>query len=326
MQSNSSHPQDNRESGMTSNPDFLAAHDALPPGKFLIPGLAGRRTPALLRRAEKWTRRLARGHTENFLVASILLPRRLRQPFYNVYAFCRTADDIADHSPSPQVAIERLAELQNQLDQTYSGRPESDLFVALSDTIERFDLPQAPFNDLLDAFRQDQRKTRYADFDELLQYCGRSANPVGRIVLRLGECLDDESATLSDQICTGLQLANFWQDLGRDFAIGRVYLPQDQMKQFGVAESMLSGSGTPEPLRELLMFECNRAETFLQRGLPLVDRVPNWLASDVKLFAHGGFATLDAIRRIGFDVLRRRPQVSKLKQASLVVRAILGRL
>jgi phytoene/squalene synthetase len=160
----------------------------------------------------------------------------------------------------------------------------------------------------------------------LLDYCRRSANPVGRMVLCLGGCLNDENASLSDQICSGLQLANFWQDVARDFGIGRVYLPADEMSRWHVTEAMLEESSAPTALRQLLASECNRAEQFLRSGLRLASCVPRWLASDVKLFAHGGLATLEAIRRIDFDVLRVRPVVSKWRQLGLVMRAMAGQL
>ncbi len=163
---------------------------------------------------------------------------------------------------------------KGNLTQTYAGRPGESLFIALATTIDQFDLPQQPFDELLDAFRQDQHTTRYASSDELFDYCRRSANPVGRIVLRLGDCFDEENAALSDQICTGLQLANFWQDVARDYAIGRIYLPADAMTRFGVSESMLSQSSTPIELRQLLASECDRAESIFRCGLPLADRVP----------------------------------------------------
>ncbi len=183
-----------------------------------------------------------------------------------------------------------------------------------------------PFDDLLSAFRQDQSKTRYDSFEELLDYCCRSANPVGRIVLKLGESLDAENSLLSDQICTGLQLVNFWQDVARDRAKGRVYLPADEMRRSGVSDRMLDQPTTPGPLRKLLASECQRSEAFFRRGLPLADRVAPWLAKDIKLFAHGGLATLAAIRKIDFDVLRIRPTVGKPTQFGLVCRAMLGRL
>ena len=204
------------------------------------------------RSAERETRRLARSHYENFLVASVLLPRRLRQPFYNVYAFCRIADDLADESGSTTAALALLSEFQSHLDQTFQGEPPNPTFIALSGTIDEFDLPKQPFDDLLDAFRQDQHKFRYADFQEISEYCRRSANPVGRLVLQLADCCTPENANLSDEICTGLQLANFWQDIARDYGIGRIYLPAEEMDRFGVEESMLGRSYTPPELRRLL--------------------------------------------------------------------------
>lgn len=308
VQPDLSHLQDNREPCESSNGDS--------------PANARQR----LTLAEQETRRLAKSHYENFLVASVLLPRRLRQPFYNVYAFCRQADDLADESPTPEIALAGLDAFQRELDETFAGRPGSNLFLALADTIEAFGLSQQPFDDLLDAFRQDQRVTRYQSFDQLLDYCRRSANPVGRIVLSLGGACREETAALSDQICTGLQLANFWQDVARDYAMGRIYLPLDEMDRFGVSEAMLAGQSTPPELKRLLADQCRQAEEFFQRGLPLAEIVPRWLAHDVKLFAHGGLATLASIGRIDYDVLRQRPTVSRWRQATLVVRAMLGLL
>ena len=274
--------------------------------------------------AERQTRRLARSHYENFLVVSMLLPRRLHQPFYNVYAFCRTADDLADESESPEVALRHLDGFQAKLDAVFDGVPPDGLFLALANTIEQFQLTKQPFDDLLDAFRQDQRKTRYATFDEVLDYCRRSANPVGRIVLGLVGTSDDRAYELSDDICSGLQLANFWQDVSRDYRKGRIYLPADERERFGVDETMFELNETPQPLRQLLANECNRAEAFFERGLALAELVPRWFASDVRLFAHGGLATLQAIRRIEFDVLRIRPTVGRGTQLWMLGRAAVG--
>ena len=279
-----------------------------------------------LRQAEKETRALARSHYENFMVATLLLPRRLRQPFYNVYAFCRTADDLADESANPQEARLGLERFQQQLDQTFMGNPAEGLFLALANTIDQFGLPQQPFDDLLDAFRQDQNQNRYATRDELLDYCRRSANPVGRIVLRLCDCFNATNADLSDRICTGLQLVNFWQDVSRDFAIGRVYLPTEAMDSAGVSTEMFSLPHAPPALRDLLRSECEFAEHQLRAGLPLAKRVPHWFASDVRLFVHGGLATARAIARVDYDVLARRPTVGRWQQFSMLFRAAAGLL
>ncbi|MGI9466435.1 MAG: squalene synthase HpnC [Rubripirellula sp.] len=280
----------------------------------------------MLRQARESTRKLATSHYENFLVASILLPKKFRQPFYDVYAFCRTADDLADESPSPEVALRGLERFQHQLDAAFQGRPEEPLFIALEATIRQFQIPKQPFDDLLDAFRQDQHLNRYDSMEELLEYCQRSANPVGHLVLYLGDSYTEENRVLSDHICTGLQLANFWQDVARDFAMDRIYIPQTLMRQFGVEEEMFKRSPTAEPLRHLIAHECERAEAMFRLGLSLANRVKPWLANDVKLFAHGGLQTLQAIRKIDFDVLGSRPTVGKLQQFGLVLRAFAGRL
>ena len=208
----------------------------------------------------------------------------------------------------------------------YSGESAEELFLALANTAHKFRLAKKPFDDLLDAFRQDQVKTEYEDFEQLEHYCRRSANPVGRIVLQLADASSDRNNQLSDSICTGLQLANFWQDVERDRSIGRTYLPKDQMNRFAVTAEMLELRSTSQELKALLASECERAEQFLRDGLALSDHVPNWLAKDVKLFAHGGLATLSAIRKIDFDVLRKRPTVSKWTQFGLVAKAMMGQL
>ncbi|QDT08772.1 squalene synthase HpnC [Planctomycetes bacterium K23_9] len=279
---------------------------------------------SVLRRCERECRNLATSHYENFVIASALLPRQLRQPFYNIYAFCRTADDLADESPSPAIALERLSEFQDQLHATFAGHPPENLFLPLAQTIEQFSLIQQPFDNLLSAFRQDQTKTRYQTMDELLDYCRRSANPVGRILLKVAQCSNPENDSLSDEICTGLQLANFWQDVSRDYEIGRVYLPTDQMEKHGLSDKSLGDKTTPLALKVILRQQCDITERYFQRGLPLAKQVPSWFARDVKLFAHGGLTTLHAIRNVDFDVLRVRPKVSKVRQFSLVARAALG--
>jgi squalene synthase HpnC len=279
-----------------------------------------------LGQAEAHCRGIALRHYENFLVASVLLPKTMRQPFYNVYAFCRHADDLADESESPAIATTSLRRLRSELDRCFRGDYDSPLFVALADTIARFGLVQKPFDDLIDAFLQDQTKTRFDNFDELLHYCRRSADPVGRIVLRMAGADSAENVALSDSICTGLQLANHWQDIRRDFDAGRVYLPQDAMRAMGVDESMLADDHASDAVKKLVADQCRQARRFLADGLPLADRVPRWLASDIRLFVHGGLATLDAIAKCDHDTLRVRPKVSRWKQMRLTALAAIGRL
>ncbi|MCD0458334.1 squalene synthase HpnC [Roseiconus lacunae] len=281
----------------------------------------------ILRHSERYCRRLARSHYENFLVASILLPRRLRQPFYNIYTFCRTADDIADESGDRRLAREGLDRIAADLEDVFAGKPRTEgMFPALHHTIATFAMDRKPFFDLLSAFRQDQEVLEYETLDQLLDYCSRSANPVGRLVLKLAGVTDAEQIRLSDQICTGLQLANFWQDVGRDYAIGRVYLPDQWRQRYGVTRDMLSAGATSEPVRRLLADLCKMTDGYFQRGIVLAEKVPDWLSADIKLFAHGGMETLAAIRRVDFDVLRKRPKVSKLTQGKLILAALLGRL
>ncbi|WP_144060194.1 squalene synthase HpnC [Rhodopirellula sallentina] len=287
-------------------------------------------TAAQLADARRQCRRISRSHYENFLVGSLLLPRKMRQPFFDIYAFCRTADDLADESQSPEEARESLNLYQDFISRIYENRSVSGLFIALADTIGRFELPRQPFDDLLNAFLQDQTVQRYADEESLLNYCTRSANPVGRLVLALANSDTRENVQTSDEICTALQLANFWQDVARDFAIGRIYLPADSMKQHGFDESLIeqtlrSNANTPRCIRDAIAHQCDRTRTRFERGWVLCDRVPKWLAADVELFIRGGLATLDAIARIDYDVLRHRPRVGKTKQASLFALTLLRR-
>lgn len=274
-------------------------------------------------------REIACSHYENFVVASVLLPRPMRQPFYNVYAFCRAADDAADESITPAAARTSLEHFRSSIADIYSGSEVSGQFLALADTVRQFDLARKPFDDLLDAFVQDQSVHRYRDEPELLNYCCRSANPVGRIVLAMGGCLTAEHARLSDDVCTGLQLANFWQDVTRDYAIGRIYLPATAMQRHGFDESMIAETitrsrPTPPCIRAAIAEQCDRARDRFQRGRSLVAIVPRWLAADIELFVLGGLATLDAIAKTNYDVLRQRPQVSKAKQAWLIARTWIG--
>ena len=259
-------------------------------------------------------------------MASVFLPRRMRQPFYNIYAYCRYADDLGDESPSTQVATERLLQWRDGLRRCFAGESTHPIFEALQATIWEFDLKIEPFHHLLDAFLQDQVKVRYATFAELLGYCENSANPVGRIVLRLAEADTPENVRLSDFICTGLQLANHWQDVARDFQSGRVYLPQEDAQKFHVDLEQLKSDNQRIAFMSLMRFQCERAKAFLEQGKPLAGQVPKWLANDVRLFVHGGLATLEAIARQNFDVRHARPKVARSRQLRLMLAAALGRL
>jgi squalene synthase HpnC len=274
--------------------------------------------PPSLGRSRRYCRRLARRHYENFTVASRLLPRRLRQHVYNLYAYCRWADDLADEAGEPKRALALLDWWEQHLHACYRGQAIHPVFIALEATIHKFAIPVDPFVDLLVAFRQDQRVRRYEDFGQLLNYCRYSANPVGRLVLYLGRCHTPERLLLADAICTGLQLANFWQDVPADFDRGRIYLPLADCRRFGYDEKMFAARECNEPFRRLLAAEVDQAEGYLRRGLPLVALMPPELQLDVALFVHGGLAVLQAIRRQDYDVWTARPKVSRREKLRLV--------
>ena len=280
---------------------------------------AARPTVLDLARSQRYCRRLARRHYENFTVTSWLLPRGLKQHFCNVYSYCRWADDLADEVVDPGYSLSLLDWWEQQLDACYRGQSTHPVFVALEDTIRRFSIPREPFADLLVAFRQDQRVTRYETFQQLLGYCRYSANPVGRLVLYLGGCHRPETVGLADSICTGLQLANFWQDVARDWDRGRVYLPLEHCRTHGYDETMFHRREANRAFRSLLAEEVDEAEGWLRRGLPLVGLVPRWLSLDVALFVHGGLSILEEIRRQEHDVWSRRPVVSKRRKCLLLL-------
>jgi squalene synthase HpnC len=285
------------------------------------PKAAAEQCPSL-NESRDYCRRLARSHYENFTVASWLLPRHLRQHFYHVYAYCRWSDDLADETGDPAQSLELLAWWEDQLRQCYRGHARHPVFVALAETIREFQIPVDPFADLLVAFRQDQRVTRYETFEDLLGYCRNSANPVGRLVLYLGRCHDETRGRLSDHVCTGLQLANFWQDVAGDWDRGRVYLPQSSCRKFGYDEADFQRRECTPGFRRLLQSEADRAERFLRDGLPLAEMMPRGLRGDIWLFAQGGLKILEKIRRLNYDVWGTRPKVSKSDQLRLLAGCI----
>lgn len=274
--------------------------------------------------ARVYCARLARGHYENFTVASVLLPRHLLRHFHAVYAFCRWADDIADETGGGARALALLRWWREELLACYGGRPNHPVLVALKETIYLFDIPPEPFLNLLFAFEQDQLVKRYRTFEQLLDYCECSANPVGRLILYLFESFDPDRAALSDHICTALQLANFWQDVARDYEIGRVYLPEEDRLRFGYGQVDL-GRFTPA-FAELLRFEVDRTRDLFYRGYPLVDRVPAAARAEVELFVRGGLAILRKIEARGYDVWRRRPTLAKWEKGALLAGAMWRRL
>jgi len=271
--------------------------------------------------AEAFCRAVATRHYENFTVATRLVPPRLRQHLANVYAFARWADDLGDESASPAEAAAALAAWREQLDECFAGRPRHPVFLALAETIRRTGLDRQPFADLIDAFEQDQRQTRYATRADLEGYCRRSADPVGRIVLALENCRAPDLVAMSDSICTGLQLVNFWQDIRRDRLAGRVYLPEDDMRRHGVDEAMLDEAAAPPALRGLLADEVAWARQCFASGAALADVAPPVLRPAITMFVGGGRAVADAIERAGYDTLSRRPTVGRWTKARLAAAA-----
>ena len=272
-----------------------------------------------------YTRWLATHHYENFHVVSLLLPKRLHQDFYNVYAFCRWADDLADEIGDPAESLRLLAWWRSELQAMCTGSARHPVFVALAGTAREFSLPVQLFDDLIKAFEQDQTVTRYRDFEELFQYCRYSANPVGRLVLGLCGYQDAERQALSDATCTALQLANFWQDVTVDLEKDRVYLPLDLLEAHGYPLEELFARRFDPRFRAAMREAVNVTRELFLRGLPLADSVDRRLAIDLELFSRGGLRVLDKIERQDYDVLRSRPAISKVERVGLLLSALTRR-
>jgi len=269
-----------------------------------------------------YTRWLATHHYENFHVVSFLLPRRLHQDFYNVYAYCRWADDLGDEIGDTAESLRLLEWWRGELEAMYEGRAAHPVFVALGPTVRRYGIPAQPFRDLIAAFVQDQTTTRYADWEGVFGYCRNSANPVGRLVLYLCGYSDAGRQRLSDATCTALQLANFWQDVTVDALKDRVYLPLDLLGRHGyTVEEMFARRFRPE-FAEVMREAVGVARNLFLEGLPLVGMVDRRLALDLDLFSRGGLRVLEKIEQQGYNVLRSRPAVSKTDR----VRLLLGSL
>jgi len=280
-------------------------------------GPAAGRPAESLAAAQAYCRQLARTHYENFAVTNWLIPKNLRAHFYPIYAYCRWADDLADEIPDRAESLRLLDWWQAELDACYAGEARHPIFVALQPTIREFEIPRAPFADLLTAFRQDQRQTRYDSAEDVLGYCRNSANPVGQLVLHLGRCATPDRIALSDSVCTGLQLANFCQDVARDYDRGRIYLPRTSWAEFGYTEKNFAARTENDAFRHLLAHEVARAERHLVAGQPLVNRMPPHLRIQIELFIRGGLAILAKIRQLNYNVWSRRPTVTKWEQAKL---------
>jgi len=269
--------------------------------------------------AELHTRQLATTHYENFHVVSFLLPRHLHQDFYNVYAYCRTADDLADEIADRDESLRRLDDWRAQLNRMYAGSADHPIYIALMGTAAKYNIPKQPFDDLITAFIQDRHQSRYENWDDVLHYCVYSANPVGRLVLYLCGYSDPERQRLSDATCSALQLANFWQDVTVDQLKNRVYLPLDLLARHNYTVDELFAHKFDERFRGVMREAVDKARRLFLEGLPLAGMVNRRLAVDLELFSRGGMRVLDKIEQQNYDVLSRRPKISKVERAGLLL-------
>jgi len=274
--------------------------------------------------AYRFCQDLANRHYENFPVASRLMPKHLRKHVAALYGFARIADDFADEPEYEGVRKERLLSWRRQLNEIGSKPPSHPVFLALGATFKELDLPKQPFDDLLSAFLQDTEKARYATYDEVLDYCRRSANPIGRIVLMIHGYRDEERLRYSDAICTGLQLANFWQDVSVDLKKDRIYIPEEDFKAHGYSEADLRMGVYNERFKNLMKFEVCRARALFDQGRPLASKLSWPLSFEIRLSWFGGRQILKMIHRLDFDVIRTRPALKKRDWIPLAARALVG--
>jgi len=291
----------------------------LPPKQFLgSPAVMSHRWS--VEESLAYTRWLATHHYENFHVVSFLLPREFHQDFYNVYAYCRWADDLGDEIGDRRRSLELLNWWREELNRLYaSGNASHPVFIALATTIQRRELPIEPFRDLVAAFVMDQAVDRYRDWEEVFYYCRYSANPVGRLILHLWGYKDPERQRLSDATCTALQLANFWQDVTVDWEKGRVYLPLDLLARHGASVRDIEARRFTPALGEAMKEAVAVAREWFERGLPLIGMVDRRLSVDLELFSRGGMKILEKIERQGYDVLTKRPTIGKWERGGMVL-------
>lgn len=269
-----------------------------------------------------YTRWLATHHYENFQVVSFLLPKHLRQDFYNVYSFCRWADDLGDEIGDTAESLRLLAWWRTELEAMYAGHAAHPVFVALKTTVEKFQIPIQPFERLINAFVQDQTVTRYQNMDDVFAYCNNSANPVGHLVLYLGGYRDHQRQTLSDYTCTALQLANFWQDITVDLKKDRVYLPLDLLAKHNYSLDELFSLTFNQRFRSVMLEAVAVADDLFRKGLPLVKMVDRRMSLDLDLFSRGGMKVLAKIRSRNYDVLVRRPHISKAERVGILLQCL----
>ncbi len=272
--------------------------------------------------ALEYTRWLATHHYENFHVASFLLPKELHQDFYNVYAFCRWADDLGDEIGDPRESLRLLAWWRSELQAMYGGQASHPVFVALKGTVRRHEIPMEPFDRLIRAFEQDQTITRYRTFEDVLGYCINSANPVGHLVLYLCGYRDRERQKLSDYTCTALQLANFWQDVTIDLQKDRIYLPLFLFEKHGYTTEELFAHTWNGRFQAVMRESVRVAEDLFRQGLPLIRTVDRRLALDLELFSRGGMKILQKIKAQDYNVLQHRPHISKVERVVILFRCL----
>jgi squalene synthase HpnC len=276
--------------------------------------------------ARRYCEWLATQHYENFPVVTRLLPPRLRPHFHALYAYCRWADDLADEVHDPWWAMHLLDAWERELIACYDGKPRHPVMVALRETILECDIPAQPFHDLITAFRRDQTIHRYETLEDLFDYCRYSANPVGRLVLYACGYRSPELQQLSDKTCTALQLANFWQDVRRDYGIGRIYIPRASMARHGVTELEICTLECTIGFRNLMRDLIANTRELFEQGLPLANLVDRHLGIDIELFSRGGMEILRLIERQNYDTLSRRPQLAGSEMALLVASVLLRRM
>lgn len=271
-----------------------------------------------LAQAEQYCYQLATSHYENFPVISWAVPKALRQHFANIYAYCRWSDDLGDEIESDEESLRLLKWWRGGLNSCFQNQSKHPVFIALNETVQQFSIPVTPFSDLLDAFEQDQVVNEYETFDSLLGYCQKSANPVGQLVLYLFECYNSQNVAWSNDICTGLQLANFWQDVARDHDIGRVYLPREDREKHGYGDDDLQAHSYSPAFRNLMEQEVVQARDMLRRGSPLVAHMPGRFSVMIDLFIQGGLRILQRVENLEYNVWQSRPVVTRVDKLQLM--------
>jgi len=286
--------------------------------------LAGYDTYRTIEQAEKHCSNIARSHYENFVVSNWFTPPEVKQHIENIYAFCRYGDDLGDDAPFPpeqrlQLLNEWESDLKRAAENDWNGEPRHPILTAVQRTASYHSIPVEPFIRLIHAFKMDQTKTRYNNWEELREYCIHSADPVGHLFLYVYGHDDEEMRVLADNTCTALQLANHWQDVSRDLEQDRIYVPLDEMEQFGYTLEMYQNREVNEAWRTLIKHQVDRAQKMFDDGRKLWEKVDPRLAVDLRMFTTGGEAVLRSIRKQNYNTFTKRPRVSKLKQVRLFI-------